>query len=66
VASLHTVYGTPWLSSSGEGSAPSMSNFTNDGDPTSKFVALELLFAAGILYALKKYGFRFNFGVSGR
>lgn len=62
MASLHDVYGTPEFTSQMQN--PFVGDHTS-GDSTPMTVALMLLFWGGVLYLLKRYGFRFNFGVAG-
>lgn len=62
MAALETVYGGSQTNYGADMSNP----FTVGGaDATPKVVALMLLFWGGVLYLLKRYGFRFNFGVAG-
>ena len=65
MASLQTVYGSPPSSSYPTG-VTGMSNFSfAPMDATPQAEGLMLLFWAGVLWLLKYYGFRFNFGVAG-
>jgi hypothetical protein len=69
MASLQTVYGGNVFSAPsssqpmGIGMNSGFSIRDSDGTPMS--VALMLLFWGGVLWLLRYYGFRFNFGVTG-
>lgn len=62
MASLQSVYGGAEQHFGADMANPFSIRGT---DVTPKAVAVMLLFWAGVLYLLKRYGFRFNFGVSG-
>jgi len=62
MAALESVYGG---SQTNYGATMSNPFSVGGSDVTPKAVALMLLFWGGVLYLLKRYGFRFNFGVAG-